>query len=443
MNGSHIQHCKILFANSDEAWEQMQTCLDPSHRRSFLQLISSADNLAQMIQHSRSQSDPSIALYTLQLVNLLYATEPEFRAMFNLRWIKDDDFELLVDRALTHQQILKPMKIGFVLVFNVIKEHLHSLKITPADIHDPAIEEQSFKDMSSLQVLKMLIEGYFSRVSEISHDTDTVIEWIVYLFDLLVNNWTKHSTVEFFIRGLSESSLEHFFNFLHITIDETIKSKTVHSLIVDLKADLLDKDEDFSQRLMPSDGKFLLFLRKADVVFLVRFFAELASPNSVSEFTYQRLSTINDILRTLVCISFVGAYNSPLQKLIIDRGSDQDNFGFLGKLSDLLTTLTKSKVKDNKIPTVPELNTNIIRMACNMVHANLPAQDFILDHGFLPFYLSHTNRDEHNMHAKEVTVVFVRYMTEGNLRAREMIKALKVEDFILENASFVKKFDSL
>lgn len=440
MNDLVLQKSKIKFSHSDEAWEEVQSCLDPQYRRDYLRLIISDDSLRQMIQHSHCQSDSAVALYTLQLINLLYATETEFQTFFCFQWMIDPDFELLVDRALTHKQILKPLKIGLVLAFNMLKAYFESIK---AKREESESEETIVSRLRSSQVFRMLLEGYFSRVAEIHHEEDTIMEWVVYLFDLLVNNWTMHSTVEFFVRSLSESSLEHFFNFLHISIDETVKSKTIHSLIVDLKADLLDNDEDFSQRLMPKDGKFLLFLRKADVVFLVRFFGELASPNVVSYLTFNRLSMINDVLRALVCISFLGAYNTPLQQLIIDRGSGEQNFGLLGKLSDLLATLTKSKVKNIKLPVVPELNTNIIRMACNLIHANLPAQDFILDHGFLPFYLAHTNRDEHNLHAKEATVVFVRYLTEGNLRAREMIKVLKVEDFILENANFVKKFENL
>jgi len=433
----------LHFADAEEAWAAVERCLEPSHRRAFLELLASGDCLVEMVRHSQGQADAAVALYTLQLINLLHATKQEFRALLALRWVDDADFVPLIQRALTHSEVLKPMKAGFVLLFNALKAYLESVASRRTDGGEAESEEEVFARVSSSHALQTLLESYFSRVGDILPEEDPVVEWVVYLLDLLVGSWKAHSAVEVFVRSLSGAPLEHFFNFLHIAIDETVKSKTVHSLIVDLKAEVLDSDEDFSQRLMPSEGRRLLFLRRADVLFLVRLFAELSASIPAADLILERLALINDVLRALVCISFLGGYNAPLQRLIADNGSEDHRFGLLGRLSDLLATLTRCRSKGLKLPEVPELNTNIIRMACNVVHANPPAQDFILDHGFLPFYLAHTNRDEHNLHAKEATVVFVRYMTESNLRAREMIKALRVEDFILENASFVKKFDEL
>lgn len=54
----------------------------------------------------------------------------------------------------------------------------------------------------------------------------------------------------------------------------------------------------------------------------------------------------------------------------------------------------------------------MIRLVSNLIHANKPAQDFLLYNDYLLFYLSHTNRTELDPYCKEITVVFVKYMTE-------------------------------
>jgi hypothetical protein len=448
MSSPYIRIAEKLsaFYDKEQAWDILQSSLIPDDRLAMTEYLSQGSNLSIFLKQAGDTSDPLVAFYTLQMLNVLYSQEKKFQNELTMSRLQQPEFENLFAKAICLPDITKSLKIGFVLVFNIVKKlEISQCKSTNKnDSRELEDEERGlFDQVVSSPVLKSLMNQYFSKVAEISHENDPVLEWIAYLFNHFVHLFHAHSTIELFIRLLDEESIEHFFNFLHVSIDETIKSKSVHSLILDLKADLLDKDEDFAQRLEPADNKFLIYLKKADVVFLLSYFNELADSSTTIDLKVKRLMLINDVLRALVCISFLGAYNSPLQKLIINRGVDEQHFGFLGRLSDLLVALTKSGYKGNGVPKVHELNTNIIRMACNLIHANLSAQDFILDQGYLPFYLSQTNRDEYNMHAKEATVVFVRYMTEGNLRAREMIKALKVEDFILENASFVKKFDDL
>ncbi len=74
--------------------------------------------------------------------------------------------------------------------------------------------------------------------------------------------------------------------------------------------------------------------------------------------------------------------------------------------------VTNLKSKGSKIFDKYDFCSDIIRLASNLVHANTKAQDFLVKNEFLCFFLLHTNRDKYNLYGKEVTVVFVRYMTE-------------------------------
>ena len=333
--------------------------------------------------------------------------------------IYSENFFLNIEKHLVKENY-KFLKIILVLLHNSLK----NLFLTKKEKLDFLIDSE---------LIFISINYYFEIYNNIIVEEDTLTEWIYYVLYLLnTNTALKFSVFKYFYKKLDSKRRDILSSFYLLNIDRQIKSKSAYSLILDMRADLLEKDPDFSQRLNKNENISKFYIKKSDVEFLINSF------NTLTENYEKNINEIHFFIKILLAITFVGRYNKNLQDLVLGR---ENNFYTLGKLSELIVYYTKQKIEKKPIGEIPELSTNIIRLASNLIHANSDSQNFLLDNDYLLYYLSHTHRDEFNMYCKEITVVFVRYITESNERARAYIKNLKVEDFIHQNAEFIKKFD--
>jgi hypothetical protein len=188
------------------------------------------------------------------------------------------------------------------------------------------------------------------------------------------------------------------------------------------------------------------------------------------------------IIKIMIPVNFLGGYNRQVQERFFPE--------FLDKLCSLLVYLdkkfykkclitTKSEVKGviraaignpnspdqhsdpsllNLYPEKPtaeqakldssllpqrsfyELNTDILRLTSNLIHTSKEAQDFLIDSDYLMPLLSFSSFDEMNPLSREATIVLIRYVTDSNERARELIRGMEVKKL---DPDSVNKFNSL
>lgn len=371
------------------------------------------------ILESIYQKNNKIDLYKfLQILNIYIIFKKDTND--NLKnIILSKDFFLNIDKYLKEENY-KFLKIILVILHNALK----NLFLT---------KEEKLDFLLNSELIFISINYYFEIYNNIKVEDDTLTEWVYYIFFLLnTNTDLKFSVFKYFFKKLNKKKKMILGSFYLLNIDRQIRSKTAYSLILDMKADLLEKDPDFSKRLNIDENLSKFHIKTSDVKFFISNF------NILTDDYEKNIEEIHFFIKILIAITFVGRYNKSLQDLVLGK---ENNFYTLGKLSEFIVFYTKQKIDKKPISKIHELSTNIIRLASNLVHANVDSQNFLLDNDYLLYYLSHTHRDEINLYCKEITVVFVRYMTESNDRARAYIKSLKVEDFIHQNAEFIKKFE--
>lgn len=344
-------------------------------------------------------SDLKTISYAFQIINIVFAKSQEFRRSLTFTHISH-----LLLRRLNLEQTGVTDSILFQmgnLCFNV----LH---------HTP---RESFTDelvnLPRNNLLELFIKNYFANFKA-EWSEDTAFSWFTSIVGKLVD---KSSNDFSFVLLFTEylPSVDHRRLLLEALVhlaDQVLRERSAHSLVFDMPAALVNKNpEIFGQ---PRES-FNFRLKSTDMLTVVELLLS------------ERDSTITaSCIKLLVGVTFLGGYNAVVQHALslTPRGKS---------LIRLLASLLAERHDE------PELATNCIRLAANLVHANPGAQKQILDEQLLASFLSRTERHENDPHAKEVIVVFVRYMTEGNLEARKAISQLSVTDFIKQNASFMSK----
>ena len=413
----------------EELWKLIEHSMDPKTNAELCDEIKNNTGYFEddfMDKMAIAETKPKV--YTLQWLNMGLCSAHLTPSFVKEILLSSANFERMVRNTLVVNFDSQFFKFYLMFSFNFLKQQL---KVDPTFI---AQENLLATEIYSPNFLHYTIPMYFVNYKATDHDEDMHYEWIIKLYDLLMGYMpTDCSLMEWLIAFTPSQFHPIIYDFYIIHIDERIKCKNSYSLVADMPATLLDADEDFSNRIDKTNNTSRFSITQSDVRHALRTFDAAAETTRL----LKTLDTAHSMIKMFIGISFIGRYNTALQDMILDGHK------FLGKLSELLKTICTAKLKKDDRFRRPELCSNIIRLASNLVHANVEAQNFLLKTHYLPFYLSQTNREEDDLYAKEVTIVFVRYMTEGNHAAREYIKQLKVDDFISENANFVKKFDDI
>lgn len=346
-----------------------------------------------------------ITLYKLQTINVLLVRSGDFRRGFTLKRAA----ELLGHRALeriTEGSDRRTVLHAGIVCYNVLLHTLPGCSI----VETPTMLAQS--------LFACFLRGYFAA-REANSDKDDALQWLIFSLGLLVTvTPAAFSPVAFCLECLDGAARESFLELLVQLVDQVVREQSAHSLVVDAPARLVERNAEVFGEAKAGLGFKLKLADTAVLATLVWHGAEKAAP----------VAEANAAIKVLIDVTFLGGYNAPLQQTL-SLGTEGEH------LFTALATLLASERDE------PELATNCVRLASNLIHANPRAQEFLLNAHLLPAFLARTQRTDSDPHAKEAIVVFVRYMTESSERARREIAALKVDDFVKENANFMKKME--
>lgn len=414
-----------IFSSPALLWEELQSLPNDQLACLSLEELFDPDYFINIVQKVCSENNSQVCNYSMQFFNA-------FLIKFNHMFMPSIS-KLFTSRNLALEFLTKSYNYKLKL-YQVFQFFFNFIKRTDFE------KLQTYNFLLECAILPFLLNTYFKKATPESNDAQD-FEWFLFLSKLIQEKIGEKSVVELFFHVLEEENVLKYLNFLQISIDELISNKHSYSVISDLDETPLSRDEEFAKQITFSENSKYFTLKKSDLVFMIKktvFLFDYFDGNAEG-----KLSLSNEFLVLLVNVTFVGGYNLSLQNLVINGQNCEQNqtFYFLGQLCELMVRISKTRFSQNNKIKIPEFVTNVLRLVCNLVHANESSQNFILDHQYLPFFLAQTNRDDLNLHSKEVVIVFVRYMTESNQKARDMIASLTVEDFIKENANFVKKFD--
>ena len=217
-----------------------------------------------------------------------------------------------------------------------------------------------------------------------------------------------------------------FFEYLFGLMQKTVEKKIHFSVIRQTDTTLLDEDEYYaSEKQKDSCGLQINFrdfeFLKNDFIKYFEIFDKIV-PSDLDQAT-NVLEYLHWIMKLMIPISFLGGYNKKIQIEFFPL--------FLGALSKLAVRLEKSYYSQKiEIPKRAsfELNTDLVRLASNIIHTSQDGQDFLIDNGFILNFLNFSCYDSNNPLSREATILFIRYVTDSNQRARDVISELRVRD---------------
>jgi len=210
-----------------------------------------------------------------------------------------------------------------------------------------------------------------------------------------------------------EQWAEWIFHHLQIALQEKRAE-----IVRDVEAKLLQDREYFKEKTFSISLKDVQFLIK-EYHNSIKIFME-AKPSQESS---HLLIPVHRIIKLLIPITHLGGYNANLQNLFVP-----DTLSITAELLQFLQT----HYYKEKIPLLEEaafeLNTNIIRLEGNLVHANPVAKKVLIDKNLAACLMGHMGIDKMNPLSKEATIVFLRYMAEGSPEITSYIQSMKVYD---------------
>lgn len=352
--------------------------------------------------------------------------------------------------------------------------------------------------MSSISKL----EEEYSDEFELQIKNSKIYDEWAFHFNTALNNCKKNVGGEVYEGTVFELLYEYFsdmkgdylryymlwnFNYLQKTVEKKIYFSVVEDVkmirmekddFYNSKRDNLDKSKILSMRISFDNVNFLIkkFFEKSDKLFKIK-----KIDVSTKQEAEKLIENLHLIIKLMIPINFLGGYCREIQVLFFPEFLDKlcrlliysdKNFykrevvQIKGKIQGVIKSaigLTegneaadpenldlypdkpgysgKERKKDVKLNKKAffELNTDIIRLTSNLIHTSLDAQNFLIDHDFLIPMLSFTGFDEMNPLAREATIVLIRYVTDSNERAREVIRSLEVKRL---DPDSVKKWQS-
>lgn len=416
---------KEVLGNAERLLEAVKAMATVDEALPIFSQLAEEQSMQQALLLVTGKDQPQLCFYFIQLCNILLVKYTKCQNSLFLTLQTSECWQIVFKTAYLYNGKLAQQ---FTLVYNLLKR----MKLNAEQLTQFCTKSLAFRS---------LLNTFFNHTVQPT-DGDSALEFFIYLKCLISDTVQPASIYLLLFNVLDDMQKYNLLNYIQISLDNLVSNRRVYSVVQGLDAEPLVKDEDFKDRIDPSETSKYFLLQVSDVQFLIDVVTKVLNEPNLS--LSSQLPLANEILAILINATFVGGYNKKLQQMLCHGSlSDKKEFSFLGTLSEALTRITKLKFECKTPIKEPEFATNIIRLASNLVHANPAAQDFLLDHEYLPFYLSNSVRDDLNPHSKEVIVVFVRYVTEGNLRARGMISALSVADFVKENANLINKFESI
>lgn len=270
-------------------------------------------------------------------------------------------------------------------------------------------------------------------------------EWVYYFFF----NAFKHSSQELtfssissildpenFKNSFSKSNYKvvQFWKYIFSLIQKTVEQKIHFSIIREFDVKTLENDKFYHTGKVKDGVGLQLNLKDFQFIKEIFLINTKESLNIYDSSMSDRLFVIHAMIRMMIPITYLGGYNHETQKLFFP-----EILGNLGKFIEHLNrNIYRKKIEIEKDASY-ELNTNILRLAGNIVHTYTEAQDFLVDNGLVIPFLNFTMFDENNPLCKEATIVFIRYVTDSNDRARAAIASLKVMDLESETSKITQK----
>lgn len=321
---------------------------------------------------------------------------------------------------------------------------------------EPLKTAENYKDTDALQ-MEMDAEEERYDVDEAQLTTEQKIlreerekldEWVWLTIKLLLANFSSNgagnSTLCFIFDLLNQRdlgsaeknmtcdlshSLKLFLNYLHLFFQKTVEQKVKFSLVREFPARMIENDEFFTDHMQETNAGIEISL--ADLNYILTTidfnFSELQKLDTqnteglsqsaaqwLTEKMHAAIANIHWMVKLLIPITILGNYNAPLQDYLFPRILVK--FGKILGIINRNFYMRKIDLPDN---VGYEINSNILRLAGNLVHVNTIAQDLIVEQKLLNLYVGFTKLDYMNPSCKECTIVFIRYMSESNQTARD------------------------
>ena len=285
--------------------------------------------------------------------------------------------------------------------------------------------------------------------------------------------------------------LVNFMSWLINFMQKTVEKKIHYSVVKDVNLKKLQTDEFYIQNAKnASRGDRLgLQVTLSDVDFFIAEFVqslealEKLNPDKVEEdweAAVNLVEYLHLIIKFMIPVNFLGGYNREVQVkffpkfldclcrmlLFLDRKYYKKHLVTVkGEVRGVIrAAIGKPKEEDFKLNLYPEkpnfvdsspnervlpqrafyeLNTDIVRLTSNLIHTSTEAQDYLIDSDFLLLLLSFSGFDKYNPLAREATIVLIRYVTDSNQRAREVISQMEVKKLDPESVEAFKGLGGL
>lgn len=321
---------------------------------------------------------------------------------------------------------------------------------------EPLMTAENYKDTDALQ-MEMDAEEERYEVDEaqltaeqkiLREEREKLDEWvwltIKFLLENFASNGAGNSTLGFIFDLLNQRDLgsveknmtcdlshplKLFLNYLHLFFQKTVEQKVKFSLVREFPARMIENDEFFTDHMQETNAGIEISLADLNYILtIIDFnFSELQnldtqnteglSPSAaqwLTEKLHAAIANIHWMVKLLIPITILGNYNAPLQDFLFPRILVK--FGKILGIINRNFYMRKIDLPDN---VGYEINSNILRLAGNLVHVNRTAQDLVVDQKLLNLYVGFTKLDYMNPSCKECTIVFIRYMSESNQTARD------------------------
>lgn len=229
-----------------------------------------------------------------------------------------------------------------------------------------------------------------------------------------------------------------FLQYLGMWLQKTVEDKVYYSTVVEIEAKSIENDEFYRDTKNPHLSG--IKIRLSDLNYIINLYISsvdhFVNKLEISTESTEHVHLIHLLINILVPVSFLGGYNRQIQALLFPGTLHSTSL----LIHHLKTQYYTGKVVVNK-DALFGINTNIMRLASNIVHVNKEARDYLMDNQMIERYLYFTRPDDANPLSREASIVFLRYMAEADPKIAEYIHNKNVYDLKDENNKFYSKMD--
>jgi len=427
----------VITNVSDTIDVKEQSCMDLARticssesQEAFIRILSHKYSIASLFSPSKEHSKLMLTRLLMSLTNL--CTGSTLGADFMLLNLESDNLQILESAFSDNVFKIRSKRVILHFLVNLLSASDPS-KLTQfkASSNTKITDIQRLLDIGFAQFFDDEIDEIMKDISTEDSDRTRLDEW-VYLFVLKSFEKLGLECVEAYILGANfdrsgntrlSTHAVRFYEFVFGLLQKTVEQKVHYSIIREYDATLLETDEYCRSQMNPD--KAGLQLSVADLDYLSISFISLyetITQTESEERTNNLMEHMHWYIKLLIPVTFLGGYNKEVQLRLFPI--------FLGKLSQYLQHLQKKVypiMKGLEKRAIFETNTDILRLAGNLIHTFSDAQNFLLDNGYVMSYMNYACDDMNNPLAREATIIFIRYITDTNQRARDVLSALKVD----------------